>query len=114
MGATFGRAAPRNDGEKWRLHRGTCVYTRVVMEAPPLQLAMLTLACSPSLRLLLLPPQLLLLRSGAWSQLWKGAEFWVTSIERQLAAVYHALLDMEPIARTGPIKVITTYPIMCG
>ena len=33
-------------------------------------------------------------------------------IEKQLAAVYHALLATEPIAGTAPTKVITSYPIM--
>ena len=49
---------------------------------------------------------------GFWSQLWKGAEVWYTLIEKQLAAVYHALLAMESITGTAPTKVITTYPIM--
>ena len=77
MGRTFGRAAPRNDGKKWRSHQGKCVYTRVVMEAP-------TPAHCPSLRLLLL----LLLPTGAWSQLWKGAEVQYILLEKQLAAMY--------------------------
>ncbi|XP_057354456.1 uncharacterized protein LOC130682963 [Manis pentadactyla] len=111
LGATFGRAAPRNDGEKWCSRQGTCVYSRVVVEAPPPLLAMPSPARGPSLRLLLLPLLLLLLPNGAWSQLWKGAEVWVTLIEKQLAAVYHALVATEPITRTAPTKVITTYPI---
>ena len=49
---------------------------------------------------------------GFWSQLWKGAEVWYTLIEKQLTAVYHAMLAMEPITRTVPTKVITTYPIV--
>ena len=43
---------------------------------------------------------------------WKGAEVRVTLIEKQLAAVYHALLAMELITRKAPTKVITTYPIV--
>ena len=35
----------------------------------------------------------------------------VTSIEKQLAAVYHALLATVPIARMALTKVITSYPI---
>ena len=70
-----------------------------------------TLARGPSLRLLLLPLLLLLLPSGAWPQPWKGAEVQFTLIEKQLAAVYHALLATEPIAGTAPTKVITSYPI---
>ena len=50
--------------------------------------------------------------NGFWSQLWKGAEVQYTLIGNQLAAVYHALLAMEPIARTAPTKVKTTYPIV--
>ena len=73
----------------------------------PLLLAALTPACGLSLRLLLL-----LLPADTWSQLWKGAEVRVTLIEKQLAAVYHALLATEPITRTAPTKVVTTYPIM--
>ncbi|XP_057360842.1 uncharacterized protein LOC130684319 [Manis pentadactyla] len=111
MGATFGRATPRNDGEKWRSRQGICVYTRVVVEVSPLLLATPTPVCGPSLRLLLLPLLLLLLPAGAWPQPWKGAEVRYTLIEKQLAAVYHALLAMEPIAGTAPTKVITTYPI---
>ena len=72
---------------------------------------MLTPTRGLSLRLLLLPLLLLLLPAGAWSQLWKGAEVWVTLTEKQLAAVYHALLATEPTAGTAPTKVITTYPI---
>ena len=45
-------------------------------------------------------------------QLWKGAEVWYTVIEKQLAAVYNALLAMEPITGTAPTKVITNYPIV--
>ena len=111
MGATFERAALRNDGEKWHSHRGTCVYTRVVVEAPPPLLAMPTPACGPCLRLLLLSLLLLLLPAGAWPQPWKGAEIRVTLIEKQLAAVYHALLATVPIARMALTKVITSYPI---
>ena len=95
MGVTFGRATPRNDGEKWRLHQETCVYICVVVEAPPPLLATPTPAHCLSLRLLFLPLLLLLLPAGAWSQLWKGAEVWVTLIEKQLAAVYHALLTVR-------------------
>ena len=50
--------------------------------------------------------------SGCWSQLWKGAEVWYTLIEKQLAAVYHALLATEPITGTALTKEITTHPIM--
>ena len=82
------------------------------MEAPPLLLAALTLACGLSLRLLLLPLLLLLLPAEAWPQPWKGAEVRVTLIEKQLAVVYHTLLATEPIIGTAPTKVITTYPIM--
>ena len=48
---------------------------------------------------------------GFWSQLWKGAKVWYTLTEKQLAALYHALLAMEPMAGTALTKVITTYPI---
>ena len=48
---------------------------------------------------------------GFWAQLWEGAEVWCTLIEKQLAAVYHALLATEPITRMALIKVITTYLI---
>ena len=49
--------------------------------------------------------------TGFWSQLCKGAEVWYTFIEKQLAAVYHALLATEPITGTALIKVTTNYPI---
>ena len=49
--------------------------------------------------------------TGFWSQLWKGAEVWHILIEKQLAAVYHALSVMEPIAGIAPTKIMTTYPI---
>ena len=49
---------------------------------------------------------------GFWSQLWKGAEVRYTLIEKQLAAMYHALLATEPITGMALIKVITTYPIL--
>ena len=48
---------------------------------------------------------------GFWSQLWKGAEVQYTLIEKQLAAVYLALLAVEPMTRTALTKVTTTYPI---
>ena len=48
---------------------------------------------------------------GFWSQLWKGAEVQYTFIEKQLTAVYHALLATERITGTALTKVITTYPI---
>ena len=47
---------------------------------------------------------------GFWSLLWKGAEVHYALIEKQLAAVYHALLAMEAITGTAPTNVITTYP----
>ena len=74
-------------------------------------MAVPTLAGGLSLRLLLLPLLLLLLLAGAWSQLWEGAEVWYILIEKQLAAVYQALLATEPITGTALTKVITTYPI---
>ena len=46
---------------------------------------------------------------GFWSQLWKGAEVQYILIEKQLAAMYHALLATEPITGMAPIKVITSY-----
>ena len=49
---------------------------------------------------------------GFWSQLWNEADVWYTLTEKHLAPVYHALLAMEPITGTAPIKVITTYPIV--
>ena len=48
---------------------------------------------------------------GFWSQLWKGAEVWYSLIEKQLAAVYAALLAMEAITGTAPVTVRTTNPI---
>ena len=49
MGATFGKTTSRNDGEKQRSRQGTCVYTRVVVEAPPPLLATPTPARGPNL-----------------------------------------------------------------
>ena len=49
---------------------------------------------------------------GFWAQLWKGPEVRYALIEKQLAAVYHALLITETITGKAPIKVITTYPIL--
>ncbi|XP_036744132.2 aldo-keto reductase family 1 member C15-like isoform X3 [Manis pentadactyla] len=71
------------------------------MEAPPLLLAMPNPACGLSLRLLLLP----LLPAGAWSQLWKEAEVLYILIEKQLAAMYHTLLAIEPIDGKALTKV---------
>ncbi|XP_054543882.1 uncharacterized protein LOC129144682 [Talpa occidentalis] len=48
---------------------------------------------------------------GFWSQLWKGAEVRYSLIEKQLAAVYAALLATESITATAPVSVRTTYPI---
>ncbi|XP_057354032.1 uncharacterized protein LOC130682883 isoform X1 [Manis pentadactyla] len=109
MGASFGRATPRNDGEKRCSRRETCVYTRVVVEAPPPLLAMPTPARGPSLRLLLLPLLLLVLPAGTWPQPWKGAEVRVTLIEKKLSAGYHALLATEPITGTAPTKPFTGF-----
>ena len=48
---------------------------------------------------------------GFWSQLWKGADVWYSLMEKQLAAVYAALLAMEAVTGTDPVTVRTTYPI---
>ena len=34
--------------------------------------------------------------TGFWLQLWKGIEVWYTLIEKQLVALYHALLATSP------------------
>ena len=52
------------------------------------------------------------LPSGFWSQLCEGgAEVRYSLIEKQLAAVYAALLATEAITETAPVTVRTIYPI---
>ena len=53
-------------------------------------------------------PDQLLQPLGFWSQLWKGAEVWCSLTEKQLAAVYAALLATEAITGTAPVTVRTT------
>ena len=48
---------------------------------------------------------------GFWSQLWKGAEVPYSLFEKQLAAVYAALLATEAVTGPVPVTVWTTYPI---
>ena len=46
-----------------------------------------------------------------WPPPWKGAEVQYSLIEKQLAAVYAALLAMDAITGTACMTVRTTYPI---
>ena len=47
---------------------------------------------------------------GFWSQLWKGAVIRYSLIEKQLAAVYAALLATEAITGTALMIIRNTYP----
>ena len=40
----------------------------------------------------------------------KGAEVWYTLIEKQLAAVYHALLATEPAVRPNCLIPVCAFP----
>jgi hypothetical protein len=44
---------------------------------------------------------------GFWSQLWKGAELHYTLIEKQLAAMYAALIAKRPLVGKQEVKVWT-------
>lgn len=50
-------------------------------------------------------------RVGFWSQLWKGADLWYLSIEKQLAAAYAALQACESVMGQATVVVWPTYPI---
>ena len=45
-----------------------------------------------------------------WSQLWKSVEACYSLIDKQLAAIYAALLASEAISGPNPITVQFTYP----
>lgn len=48
---------------------------------------------------------------GFWSQLWKGAEYRYSLIEKQLSAMCASLIATEPLMGKQEVQVQTIYPI---